>query len=90
MNTLVSILQALKVSLLFLIFGLIPFVLVVIAIVSLISMGFGFDFKVLYANEGVDTGSVLGNLGLLIVASFIFFVGLFKAIGDIAEAALLE
>jgi len=89
-NTLVSIFQALKVSLIFLIFGLIPFVLVVIAIVSLISMGFGFDFKVLYANEGVDVGSVLGNLGLLILGSFIFFVGLFKAIGDIAEAALLE
>ncbi|MHA1304495.1 MAG: hypothetical protein ACTSQE_09220 [Candidatus Heimdallarchaeaceae archaeon] len=86
----VSLWQALKVTLIFLIFGFIPFFITVITIISLINIGLLFDFNQVYISNEFEPGVALGLLGLLIVGSLLFFIGLFKAIGDITEASLLE
>ncbi|MHA2357224.1 MAG: hypothetical protein ACXABK_00460 [Candidatus Heimdallarchaeaceae archaeon] len=85
----VSILQALKVSLLFLILGVIPLIAALLGLLAIIALQ-------------IDPGGGL-NLGFVVlggapyiwvivmaVGFLIFFVGLFKAIGDITEAALIE
>ncbi|MHA1198876.1 MAG: hypothetical protein ACTSQF_05940 [Candidatus Heimdallarchaeaceae archaeon] len=82
----VSILQALKVSALFLILGLIPLLVAIFSVFALFNGGiveFGF---IAVNGSSVPYVWFIG----LVVGLFVFFVGLFKAIGDITEAALIE
>ena len=87
----VSILQALKVSILFLFLGLIPLAASIFCTIAF-AIWFtgdnpvwtmGFTPTVIAASPFIWLGGMVGGL-------LIFFVGLFKAIGDITEAALIE
>ncbi len=82
----VSIIQSLKVSILFFFLGLIPLVVALISFGALINGG--------VAELGFYTidGSLVGYVWFigLIVGLLVFFIGLFKAIGDITESALIE
>jgi hypothetical protein len=88
---LVSILQALKVSILFLFLGLIPFAVGVFCTVAF-SIWFTGDLPIWTTATGTTTiaASPFLWLGGMVGGFLIFFVGLFKAIGDITEAALIE
>ena len=85
----VSIVQALKVSILFLFLGIIPLLVAVLSILALNALSMD-------PNGGLNLGFlVLGGAPYIwIIATagglIIFFIGLFKAIGDITEAALIE
>ena len=86
----VSILQALKVSILFLFLGVVPLLVSVLSILAINAI----------SNDAPAGGLNLGFIVLggapyiwIIAAAggfIVFFVGLFKAIGDITEAALIE
>ncbi|MCE7739817.1 MAG: hypothetical protein ACTSSN_03970 [Candidatus Heimdallarchaeaceae archaeon] len=82
----VSIIQSLKVSILFFFLGLIPLVVALISFGALLNGGIaelGFI--------ALDASSVayVWFIGL-VVGLLVFFIGLFKAIGDITESALIE
>lgn len=82
----VSIIQSLKVSILFFFLGLIPLVVALISFGALLNEGIaelGFI--------ALDASSVayVWFIGL-VVGLLVFFIGLFKAIGDITESALIE
>lgn len=85
----VSIIQALKVSILFLFLGIIPLLVAVLSLLAIISIsldpggGLNLGFIVL---GGAPYIWILATAGGFII----FFIGLFKAIGDITEAALIE
>ena len=82
----VSILQAMKVSILFFFLGLIPLVVALISFGALLNGGIAeLGFVALDASDM----SYIWLIGL-VVGLLIFFIGLFKAIGDITEAALIE
>ncbi len=82
----VSILQALKVSALFLILGIIPLIVAIFSIFALYNGGIAeFGFIAL----DLSGHSYVWIIGL-VVGLIVFFIGLFKAIGDITEAALIE
>lgn len=80
----VNILQALKVSILFFFLGLLPLLIALLGLGGFINDGqLSFGSTVLVAPFYIW----LIAFG---VGFFIFFIGLFKAIGDITEAALIE
>jgi len=83
---LVSILQSLKVSILFLFLGLIPLLVAILSFAAMLNNG------ILNLGFVAIDGSAIAYIWLigLIVGLLIFFVGLFKAIGDITESALIE
>jgi hypothetical protein len=83
---LVSILQALKVSILFLFIGLIPLLVAILSFAAMLNSG------VLNLGFVAIDGSAISYIWLigLVVGLLVFFVGLFKAIGDITESALIE
>jgi hypothetical protein len=86
---LVSIIQALKVSILFLFLGIIPLLVAILSILAIIAIS-------LDPGGGLNLGFIVlgGAPYIWIIAAagglIIFFIGLFKAIGDITEAALIE
>jgi hypothetical protein len=86
---LVSILQALKVSILFLFLGVVPLLVAVLSILAINALSMD-------PGGGLNLGFIVlgGAPYIWIIAAaggfIIFFVGLFKAIGDITEAALIE
>ncbi|OLS33300.1 MAG: hypothetical protein HeimAB125_00220 [Candidatus Heimdallarchaeota archaeon AB_125] len=82
----VSILQSLKVSILFLFLGLIPLLVAILSFAAMLNNG------ILNLGFVAIDGSAIAYIWLigLIVGLLIFFVGLFKAIGDITESALIE
>lgn len=82
----VSILQALKVSLLFLILGIVPLVVAIFSIFALFNGGIA---ELGFIALDASTVPYVWFIGL-VAGIFIFFIGLFKAIGDITEAALIE
>ena len=82
----VSIIQSLKVSILFFFLGLIPLLVALISFAAILNGGIvDFGFVVI-------DGSAIAYIWIigLVVGLLVFFVGLFKAIGDITEAALIE
>ncbi len=82
----VSIFQSLKVSLLFIFLGLIPLIVALISFGAMLNGGIAdLGFIALDASS-ISYVWLIG----LIVGLLIFFIGLFKAIGDITEAALIE
>ncbi len=87
----VSIWQALKVTLIFIFFGLIPFIVFIFAVITIqqimtVDVSDGVSLSI-----PVDSvGGFLGFSVLAIISALIFFMGLFKGIGDITEAALIE
>jgi len=84
---LVSILQALKVSALFLILGLVPLLIALFSLFALFNGGVvQFGFIALAVPSNLQFVWFIG----LVAGLLIFFIGLFKAIGDITEAALIE
>ena len=83
---LVSILQALKVSILFLFIGLIPLIVALISFGALLNNGIA---ELGFIALDASAISYVWFIGL-VVGLLIFFIGLFKAIGDITEAALIE
>ncbi len=83
----VSILQALKVSAIFIITGLIPLLIAIFSAFALFNGGVAqFGFIALTVPAEIQFVWFIG----LVAGLFIFFIGLFKAIGDITEAALIE
>jgi hypothetical protein len=77
----------LKVSALFIVTGLIPFLVGLFSIFALYGDGaIQFGFISFALAEHIKFVWFIG----VIVGFFIFFIGLFKAIGDITEAALIE
>ncbi len=82
----VSILQSLKVSILFFFLGLIPLLVAIMSFVAILN-GYQLDFVTVV----VDGSEIfyVWYIGLA-VGLLVFFVGLFKAIGDITESALIE
>ena len=83
----VSILQALKVSALFLVLGIIPLLVALFSLFALFNGGVAqFGFIALAVPSNLNFVWFIG----LVVGLFVFFIGLFKAIGDITEAALIE
>jgi hypothetical protein len=84
---LVSILQALKVSALFIVTGLIPLLVAIFSIFAIYNGGdLHLGFVTLVLEDSIAFVWFIG----VVVGFFIFFIGLFKAIGDITEAALIE
>ena len=87
----VSILQALKVSLLFIFLGLIP---LAAAIFCTIAFAIWFSGTLPVWSTGTGDVFIAASpfiwLGGMVGGFLIFFIGLFKAIGDITEAALIE
>ena len=84
----VSILQSLKVSILFFFLGIIPLLVAILSFAAILNFGeldLGF-FAIDAATNGFTYVWFIG----LIVGLLVFFVGLFKAIGDITESALIE
>ena len=82
----VSIIQSLKVSILFFFLGLIPLVVALISFGALLNGGIAeLGFIALDASS-VSYVCFIG----LVVGLLVFFIGLFKAIGDITESALIE
>ena len=79
----VSIFQSLKVSLLFIIFGILPLIVAIFAFIILANGAINFG------EQPVTTSTPIAIV-VLVVCLYIFFVGLLKAIGDITEAALVE
>ena len=82
----VSILQSLKVSILFFFLGLIPLVVALISFGALLNGGIA---ELGFIALDASTVSYVWFIGL-VVGLLVFFVGLFKAIGDITESALIE
>ena len=82
----VSILQSLKVSILFLFLGLIPLLVAILSFAAMLNNG------ILNLGFVAIDGSAIAYIWLigLIVGLLNFYVGLFKAIGDITESALIE
>lgn len=82
----VSIIQSLKVSILFFFLGLIPLLVAIMSFVAILN-GYQLDFVTVV----VDGSEIfyVWYIGLA-VGLLVFFVGLFKAIGDITESALIE
>jgi len=85
---LVSILQALKVSALFIVTGLIPLLVALVSILAMLNGGV-LDLVFVQPVTLADHITFVWLIGL-VLGLFIFFIGLFKAIGDITEAALIE
>jgi len=83
---LVSILQSLKVSILFFFLGLIPLVVALISFGALLNGGIA---ELGFIALDASSVSFVWLIGL-VVGLLIFFIGLFKAIGDVTEAALIE
>ncbi len=82
----VSILQSLKVSILFFFLGLIPLVIALISFGALLNGGIA---ELGFIALDASSISYVWFIGL-VVGLFVFFIGLFKAIGDITESALIE
>ncbi|MCE7741991.1 MAG: hypothetical protein GOP50_05990 [Candidatus Heimdallarchaeota archaeon] len=87
----VSILQALKVSILFLFLGIIPLAAAIFCTIAF-AIWFTGDLPIWTTGGGqvFIAASPFIWLGGMVGGFVIFFVGLFKAIGDITEAALIE
>jgi len=83
---LVSILQALKVSILFLFLGLLPLLIAIFSFGALLNGGIA---ELGFLALDLSQIGYIWFIGL-IAGLLIFFIGLFKAIGDITEAALIE
>ena len=82
----VSIIQSLKVSILFFFLGLIPLVVALISFGALLNCGIA---ELGFVALDASSVSYVWFIGL-VVGLLVFFVGLFKAIGDITESALIE
>ncbi|MCE7748645.1 MAG: hypothetical protein GPJ51_09605 [Candidatus Heimdallarchaeota archaeon] len=82
----VSIIQSLKVSILFFFLGLIPLVVALISFGALLNGGIA---ELGFVALDASSVSYVWFIGL-VVGLLVFFVGLFKAIGDITESALIE
>ncbi|MCG3260221.1 MAG: hypothetical protein H7644_10765 [Candidatus Heimdallarchaeota archaeon] len=82
----VSIIQSLKVSILFFFLGLIPLVVALISFGALLNGGIA---ELGFIALDASTVGYVWFIGL-VVGLLVFFIGLFKAIGDITESALIE
>ncbi len=82
----VSIIQSLKVSILFFFLGLIPLVVALISFGALLNGGIA---ELGFIALDASSVSYVWFIGL-VVGLLVFFIGLFKAIGDITESALIE
>lgn len=82
----VSIIQSLKVSILFFFLGLIPLVVALISFGALLNGGIAELGFIALDGSSIAFVWFIG----LVAGLLVFFIGLFKAIGDITESALIE